>query len=260
MSRAVVTCVVVGQPRGIAEGRGGHAELARLARHEPGELLLAAGDMLGNRYGDVVGALGDENLDGIDERDLLALVEIELGGRRRHRVGGKLDLGLVAEPALLDELEGHVDGHHLGQRGRMARLVGGALVQDAAGVGVDRPARRSSWPRRGLRPPQRQRRGGQCRNESRNATPKPWPTASILNGHSLSVQRRRAPAPLASSPLSTLWAAPLWGVFAAPSSLRDRGSAGPSYAMVKLGARLARALVKTWTRRAYQYVAYCDAA
>ena len=193
---------IIGQARGIAKGRGRHAELVRLAGHEARELLLAAGNVLGDRHGNVVGALGDENPDGVEERDLLALGQIELGGCGRRGVGGHLDLGLIAEPALLDELEGEVDGHHLGERGRMARLVGRALVQDAAGIAVDH--QHGAFPGGGVAVAGRQH-GDACkhRDHGHKATPTPWPAASILSGHSLSVQRRCAPAPLGEVPVDT---------------------------------------------------------
>ena len=80
-------------------------------------------------------------------------LEIELGGGRRRGVGGNLDLGLVAEPALLDQLEGEVDA----SSSWPARPGGGARRR-RSGAGRGRcwrrsPARRSCSARRGQRPP-----------------------------------------------------------------------------------------------------------
>ena len=143
MSRAVVTWSSSGRPEAFWKVVADMPELVRLLRHQLGEPLLAAGDVLGDGHGHVVGALGDERLDGIDQRDLLALFEPELGWCGLGRVGGDLELGLVAEPTLLDELEGHVEGHHLGEGGGVARLVGRALMQNAPRIGIESPARRS---------------------------------------------------------------------------------------------------------------------
>ena len=114
-----------------------HAELAGLLRHHLGEARLAAGDMLGHGHGHVVARLGDQRLDGVEQRDLGALLDVELGGLGRDGVGREADLGAVGEAALLDQLEHEIERHQLGERGRIAQVVGGALVEDAAGVGVD---------------------------------------------------------------------------------------------------------------------------
>ena len=226
MSRAVVTWSSSGRPEALRKVVADMPSWRALLGHQPGEFLLAAGDVLGHGDGHVVGALGDQDLDGIDESDLLALVEVELGGGRGSGVGRELDLGLVAEPALLDQLEGQVDGHHLGERGGVARLVGGALVQHAAGVGIDDQhgalglAAACAARATAAAGPHRRPRA------SRDATPTPRPRHSILNRHSLSVQRRRpCPCTLGVDALSN-WAAPLWGVFEAPSSLRGRSPVG----------------------------------
>ena len=61
--------LVVGQARGVAIDRLGHAERARLARHQPGELVFVAGDGFCDHDGGVVGRAGDETLDGILDPD-----------------------------------------------------------------------------------------------------------------------------------------------------------------------------------------------
>ncbi len=96
----------VGQARGIAERGVRHADLARLARHQVGEVRFRAADMLGERDGDVVGRFGDESLDGVKDGQLLAGLEVQLGGGRGGALLCHLDLGIVVEPSELDQLEG----------------------------------------------------------------------------------------------------------------------------------------------------------
>ena len=136
MSRAVVTCSSSGRPEAFRNTVDCMPSWRALCVISFGEFFLAAGDVLGDGNGHVVGALGDQRLDGVDERDLFAFRQIQLGRSRVGGVGRDLDLGLVAQPALLDEFEGDVERHHLGERGRMAQLVGGARMQVMSGVGV----------------------------------------------------------------------------------------------------------------------------
>ena len=107
----------------------------------------------------------------------------------------------VAEPALLDQLEQQIERHQLGERGREAQLVGGALVEHAAGIGVDHqhgvPARDLRLGRRQQalsRERQRQRprcRGGardRCHGRCQRAG-RPFPLPDALCG----VAARRSP-------------------------------------------------------------------
>ena len=59
--------------------------------------------------GHIVGGFRDECLDGVDERDLFARLEIELGGRDGGSLLADCDLARIAEPALLDRLEDGAD-------------------------------------------------------------------------------------------------------------------------------------------------------
>ena len=77
--------LVVGQAGGVAIDRVRHAERARLGRHQLGELLLAAAERLGDDHRDVIGRLGDDGADRGLDRDGLAGLEAELGGRLRPR-------------------------------------------------------------------------------------------------------------------------------------------------------------------------------
>ena len=93
MSRAVVTCSGSGRPEALRKVVARHAELAGLLRHQLREALLAAGDVLGHGHRDVVGRLGDQSLDGVDEVDLGALLDVELGGLGGYGIGREPDLG-----------------------------------------------------------------------------------------------------------------------------------------------------------------------
>ena len=44
------------------------------------KLVFRAADVLGERDGDVVGRLGDQRLDGVEDGQLLARLEVELRG------------------------------------------------------------------------------------------------------------------------------------------------------------------------------------
>ena len=215
MSRAVVTCSSSGRPEALRNMRGRHAELARLLRHQPGEPLLAAGDVLGDGHGHVVGALGDQRLDGVDEGDLLALLEVELGGRRRRGVGGDLDLGLVAEPALLDQLEQPCRASSSWPARR-----DGAARRRRSGAGRGRcwrrpPARRCLPAACAGRRSQRSARRRPARRQRRDAERRAMAVChAVLNRHSLSVQRRCC-LPRRPGDVPVSWASPFWGVFEA---------------------------------------------
>ena len=56
-----------GRPEAFVKVVLRHADLVRLARHQAREVLLRAGDVLGERNGDVVGGLGDQRLDGVED-------------------------------------------------------------------------------------------------------------------------------------------------------------------------------------------------
>ena len=114
-----------------------HAEEMRLLRHALGEGGLTAGDVLGDHHGGVIGRMGDDGENQILERHRLALVEAELRGRLRGRVGGHGKALIERELAVLEPLERQIEGHHLGERGRVidgVRLMHG---QDLAGIGVE---------------------------------------------------------------------------------------------------------------------------
>ena len=63
MSRAVVTCSSSGRPEALRKVVLAHADVARRLRHNAGEILLGAGEVLGDGDGGVVGGLGHQGLD-----------------------------------------------------------------------------------------------------------------------------------------------------------------------------------------------------
>jgi len=128
---------VVGQAGGIAIGRTLHAERARLARHLPGEFLLAAGERFGHHHGSIVGGLGYEPEDGVLDCDGLSRPKPELGRWLRGGVVGDFERRIEPDATGLQTLEQQVERHDLGQRGRMAQAVGVDLMQRRAGLGVD---------------------------------------------------------------------------------------------------------------------------
>ena len=207
--------LVVGQAGGIPKGRGSHAELTRLLGHQLCELLLAAGDVLGDRHRNVVGALGDQSLDGLDEGDLLAGLEIELGWRGSRRNRGHADLGFGPEGPLLHPLEDQIEGHQLGQGRRVARCVGGLLAQHPAGIDVEHEHGALGPGLDAGRGPRRRDDDRQKTRQCRSHLQEPRPMQLKLKDHSLYVQRPPPPAPLRQCP--SPWATPFWGVFEAPA-------------------------------------------
>jgi hypothetical protein len=65
----------------------------------------------------------------------------ELGGRPRGGVLGKRNTRLLVDLAGFHRLEDHVERHHLGERGGIARRVGIGGMQRLAGIGVDNDRR-----------------------------------------------------------------------------------------------------------------------
>ena len=142
--------LVIGQARGVAIVRAGHAQRMRLARHHLGEGALVAADRLGDGDGDVVGRTGDDRLDRVLDRDCRSRAQAELGGRLGGGVLGDRQLDLQRQRAFLELLEQEIERHHLGQRSGMAQFVLVDAVEHAAAVGVDDDGGESRIGRRGL--------------------------------------------------------------------------------------------------------------
>ncbi len=128
---------VVGQARGVAIGRPAHAERARLAGHQLGEIVFIAADGFGDHDRGVVGRARHQSLDGVLDADGLARAQAELGRRLLGGVLGHLHFGVELHLAGVEALEQQIERHDLGQRGRMAAGVGIVRGKRRAGIAVD---------------------------------------------------------------------------------------------------------------------------
>ena len=134
----LVGVVVAGR---VAEGRFRQADLARPAGHHGGEIVLRAGDALGDRDRGVVAGLDDDAAQEVGELD--AVVELREHRRAAGRAAapapgvlGDHELAVEIEPALLDLVEDDLDRHGLGRARGRDELVRCLLEQDRAGVVV----------------------------------------------------------------------------------------------------------------------------
>ena len=112
--------LVVGQAGGVAIDRLGHAERARLARHQLGEIVFVAGDGFRDHDGGVVGGARHQSLDGVFDLDGLARAQAELGRRLLGGVLGHFHFGIELQLAGFEALEQQIERHDLGERGGMA--------------------------------------------------------------------------------------------------------------------------------------------
>ena len=125
------------QAGGIAEGGVGHAEQTRLLGHELGEVLLvAAGHQLAERASRVIGRLRDQGQDGLLHGKIASGHQPELGGFHGSRAGGYRDRLVQRHAIVAQRLEREIEGHQLGQAGRITLQVGVVLLQHLPGVGV----------------------------------------------------------------------------------------------------------------------------
>ena len=127
----------VGQARRVAVDRAAHAERAGLARHQLGEALDGAAEVLGHRDRDVVRRLGHQRLDRVLDRDGAAGAKPELRGRLGGRVGRDLQRRVELDLAPLELLEQQVERHHLGDGGGVAQRVLVVGVERAPALHVD---------------------------------------------------------------------------------------------------------------------------
>ncbi len=127
----------VGQPGGVAVDGAGHPDLARLVGHLAGKGPFAAGHALGEHRCRVVGRARHQPEDQVLHLDLVAGMQAELGRRPACRIGRDRQILVETQPPGMQRLEGQIEGHHLGQRGRIGDLVGVDLAQYPAGIDVD---------------------------------------------------------------------------------------------------------------------------
>ena len=96
-----------------------------------------AAKVFGDRRGRVVGRPGDQRIDDRLDADRAADLDAELGRRLRGGMRGERHLGRLLDLARGKLLEHQIERHHLGERGRIARLAGFGRKQRLAGVGID---------------------------------------------------------------------------------------------------------------------------
>ena len=124
MSRAVVCCAAFGQAGGVAEDGAGHAELPRLGRHHAGEPRFRTAESSPSA---VAASLADL----VTSDEIAVSTVTDPPARTPSLVGGLAEacvengiLRLLGDLAGLERLEDEIERHHLGERGRVARLVG----------------------------------------------------------------------------------------------------------------------------------------
>ncbi len=125
----------IGQAVGIVVVRARHAEPLGGVVHLLDEGGHGAAHAFGDDHGHVVGRLHHEHAQGILQRELGARLEAHLarllrGGERRD--GQK---AVEADAPFLHRVQRHIDGHQLGDGGRIPGLAGILLLQHAAGIG-----------------------------------------------------------------------------------------------------------------------------
>ncbi len=125
------------QSRGVAEAGARHAQRRGLLGHAAGEAALAAGQRLGEDHGGVVGRLGDQRQDRVLDRNRPAALQAEPRGWHARGAPRNRQQLVLSEPPFLQGLEGEIERHHLGQRGRIVARVRVDLVQDVARAGVN---------------------------------------------------------------------------------------------------------------------------
>ena len=128
----------IGKARRVGECRARHAQVTGGAGHAPGEVLLRAGDMLGDGGRDIIGGLHHERPDGGLGRDRLANLHAKLRGRHARRPRRHADGRVEPQPAGIEFLEQDIERHDLGERCGMPRRIGLRGEQYLAVAGINR--------------------------------------------------------------------------------------------------------------------------
>jgi hypothetical protein len=138
--RRDVTCrgqvLRVGQAGAVDEVAPGHAEPSRVAVHQRREGRLVAGDVLGQRDAGIVAGLDDHPLEQRLDVDLLADLDEHPRALHAPRLLADGDLVGQRQVAGADLVQHRVDGHDLGDAGRLDRVVDALLGQHVAAVHV----------------------------------------------------------------------------------------------------------------------------
>ena len=110
----------IGQPRGIVIVGLAHPDLAGLGSHHFGEVRFGAPQRFGDHHGHVIGAADHDGADRQVHRNGLAGTKPQLGRLLDGGVIADRQGRLHGDLALLQGFEQQVEGHHLGERRRMA--------------------------------------------------------------------------------------------------------------------------------------------
>ncbi len=125
------------QAGGVAELCLAHADELRLDGHQCSETRFGSGNVFPDHDRHIVRRLGDQGFNGVPGRDRGARLQAQPRGRLAGRFAGDGHGGVEREPASRNLVEQHVEGHDLGQRGRMARRIGMPRMQDRSGLLID---------------------------------------------------------------------------------------------------------------------------
>ena len=130
--------VVLGmrQPGGIHEMGVVHTQALGSRVHQVREGLLAAGDMLGQRYAGIVAGLDDHAMQQVAHRDLAVDLDEHARAARAPGLFAHSDHVAVADLPLLDFQGGDVGGHQLRQARRRQALVAIVFHQHVAAGGI----------------------------------------------------------------------------------------------------------------------------
>ena len=126
----------IGQAGSVAIDGPAHAERARLARHHRGEARLAAAERLCDDDGGIVGRSRDHPEDRVLDAQRPARPQAELGGRLGGGERGHRKLAVERQPARLQLLEQHIEGHHLGDGRGVTKAVGVDRIERAPSLHV----------------------------------------------------------------------------------------------------------------------------
>ena len=143
--------VALGGGCGGASPFGEGAVEGEVFADQGGEAGLGPGDMFGDDHGHVVGAADGRGAHCVVQADRLTGGQAQLGRRLRRRARRNGQVVVQIDLARLQRLERQVQGHDLGDGGRIASRVGETREQDFTRGGVDHDGRIPTIGRLGFR-------------------------------------------------------------------------------------------------------------
>ncbi len=112
------------QAGGVAEIGACHAKRVGAQGHHLGEMFFGAAHQFTQGTCRIIGGFGDQCQHGLANGDVAAGNQAEFRGGLAGGVGRDGDAFIVGDAVIPQRLEGQVEGHHFGQRGRVAFGVG----------------------------------------------------------------------------------------------------------------------------------------